>query len=59
MEINFDDISEVGLALKNEENKLLKVKIKIEQLKKVIKAHEEGIYNPKLFEDLIKRSKSI
>ena len=57
MAINYDKIGEVELALKEEQNKLLRTQLKIKQLKMVIKAHKEDIYNPKLFEELMKRCK--
>ena len=59
MAINYDDIEEVKLELKKEKNNLIRKKIKINRLKKVIKAHKEGIYNPELFEELMKRSKEV
>ena len=59
MGTNFDNIKEVKLLLKKEENKLLRLKIKIEQLKKVIEAHDKGIFNPKLFVELMRRSKEV
>lgn len=55
--VNYDNINEVKTELKKEVNKLLRIKIKIKQLENVINAHNEGIYNPKLYEELMKRSK--
>jgi len=57
MSINFDDLNDIKFALKKEEIKSLRIQIKIKQLKTVIKAHENGIYNPKLYDELMKRCK--
>ena len=59
MAINYDKIDEIKIALKREQNRLLRTQVKIKQLQNVIKAHKEGVYNPKLYEELMKRSKEV
>ena len=55
--INFDDINEVKKALEKTNIQILRLQIKSIQLENVIKSHEEGIYNPGLYNELMKRSK--
>ena len=57
--INFDNVKEIELELKRERNKLLRSKLRILRLKTVIKSHKEGIYNPNLYDELMKRSKEV
>lgn len=57
--INFDDIKDIKKALSKERNNLLRLQLKIIRLEQVIDAHERGIYNPKLYEELMKRSREV